>query len=400
MKKFTPYILGFIALAALVVLILGTPANKQRRLDERITLRQKDKIPYGTFAAKYLMSYLFPKATIIADKRPPGSWDSIETDKPQQAAFLIAQYFDPEDYELKRIAEFTQEGNYVFILASGLNYDATNFFKIVYDTRPLSEFKDSLKINLKHPPFANNASFVYPGWQQDSYFSEYDTATTIPLGTDIFGHVNFIAINTGRGKIFIHLAPLSFSNYFILHHNNRAYLQKIASLIPPDVHAVLWNEYFLTKRRSNDPQPSILRILWQYPPFRWGLVTAVVTLLLYVLLEMRRRQRMIPDWKKPTNDSLEFVRTMGRLYYDKGDHKNLAKKMANYFLDHVRMRYKISTQQLNDTFIQALHQKSNYPVHELQRLTSSISHINENDTVSTYDLSHLYKQLESFYQNT
>ena len=75
---------------------------------------------------------------------------------------------------------------------------------------------------------------------------------------------------------------------------------------------------------------------------KWAaLLTAIFALLLYVVLEMRRKQRTIPVMTKPKNDSLEFVKTIGRLYHDKGDHKNLCRKMSAYFLEHVRNRYKL-----------------------------------------------------------
>ena len=66
---------------------------------------------------------------------------------------------------------------------------------------------------------------------------------------------------------------------------------------------------------------------------------------------MRRKQRYIPVVAKPKNDSLDFVKTIGRLYYDKGDHKNLSRKMGAFFLEHVRSRYKLPTGTLNEEFI-------------------------------------------------
>jgi hypothetical protein len=65
--------------------------------------------------------------------------------------------------------------------------------------------------------------------------------------------------------------------------------------------------------------------------FGAAFVVLAAILLLYVLLNMRRKQRYIPIVKKPSNDSLDFVKTIGRLYFDKADHKNLCRKMASFF---------------------------------------------------------------------
>jgi hypothetical protein len=94
MKKAAPYIIGSIALLLLVAL-LANRYKPQRRLDERITLRQRDKIPYGTAVAKGLLWSLFPQAVVYNDTRYPGSWDNIDPEQPRQAVVLVADYLMP-----------------------------------------------------------------------------------------------------------------------------------------------------------------------------------------------------------------------------------------------------------------------------------------------------------------
>jgi hypothetical protein len=244
-------------------------------------------------------------------------------------------------------------------------------------------------------------SYRYPGKKFDSYFTGMDSARTVLLGNDQFGNSNFIELQAGKGKLFIHLAPLTFSNYFILHKNNAQYFQKVVSVIPKDVDKVVWNEFYLARPKvKNEKEPDVLSVLWQYPSFRWAMLTAIATILLYTLIEMRRRQRFIPVLQKPVNDSLDFVQTMGRLYYDRKDHHNLSKKMAVHFQEYVRTRYKINSNHLDDAFVQDLHAKSGYPIMDLQQIAASIRYTNENAVISEQQLAQFYKQLESFYQNT
>jgi hypothetical protein len=129
-------------------------------------------------------------------------------------------------------------------------------------------------------------------------------------------------------------------------------------------------------------------------------MTALATLLLYVLSAMRRRQRLIPPYAKPANASLDFVRTMGRLYYDRRDHHNLAKKMAAFFLEGVRSRYKLSTTALDDAFVQELHQKSGYGYGELKNITDFIQYINTYTFITEPELAQFYERLRLFYKNT
>jgi hypothetical protein len=402
MKKYIIYIIVGVAALLLAVMLPGLLRKKERAMDERITLRIKDKIPYGMYVAYTLLHKIFPGAIVSHDKNSPGNWDGVSVDDANRAVFLIAKDFDAEEYELNRLYSFAKNGNYVFIIAHNMSYEATKFFNCsdngnYYDF----DMPDSLKVNLLKPPFEKQTPFVFPGKRYESYFSKIDTAKALVLGQGNNGNINFIRMKAGSGAIYIHLAPLAFSNYFLLHKNNIEYYKNAFSVIPQNVSAVVWNDYYLTKLRVNkERDPGWFRVLLKYPSFRWGLLTAMGALLLFVLMEMRRKQRMIPEWDKPKNDSMDFVKTIGRLYFDKGDHKNLAKKMGAYFLEHIRTRYKLSTHTIDDNFITSLHNKTAYPLEELKRIIQFIKFTDDAPAISESQLSDFHKQLELFYQNT
>lgn len=400
MKKFAPYIAGFFALLLLLLIAVYAPLKRARKFDERITLRQRDKIPYGTHAANRLLRATFSKAHTLYDKAAPGYWDGIDTDTSGQAVFLVSVNFDPEEDELIRLEQFIQHGNYVFVITQNMETEAATFFGLENEKNFFSAAtRDSLQVSFR-APFAESASYIYPGKRFDSYFSSFDSTTAFALGSNAEGQPNFIQLQSGRGRLFIHLAPLAFSNYFILHKDNIHYFQKVISLIPEDVHAIVWNEYYLSRRAPKEQEPDILSVLWQHKPFRWGLFTAIITLLLYVLSAMRRRQRAIPFYIKPANDSLNFVRTMGRLYHERRDHHNISKKMAAYFLEHVRSRYKIVNVTPDETFVTELHTKSNYEYEELKKIIDFIQYINTYTFITEQELARFYQQLNLFYKKT
>ena len=402
MKKYILLIILGVAALLLAFTFLGSLKTKERAMVERITLRIKDKIPYGMYVAYTLLYKIFPAAIISHDKNSPGNWDGVSTDDANRAVFLIAKDFDAEEYELNRLYSFAKNGNYVFIIAHDMSYEAAKFFNCS-DNGNFYDFDvpDSLKVNLLKPPFAQQTLFVFPGKRYESFFSKIDTAKALVLGQGNNGSINFIRMKAGTGAIYIHLAPLAFSNYFLLHKNNIGYYKNALSVIPKNVSAVVWNDYYLTKLRVNkERDPSWFRVLLKYPAFRWGLLTAMGTLLLFVLLEMRRKQRMIPEWNKPKNDSMDFVKTIGRLYFDRGDHKNLAKKMGTHFLEHIRSQYKLSTHTIDEDFITSVHNKTAYPLEELKHIVSFIQFTNDAPAISESQLSDFHKQLELFYQNT
>ncbi len=402
MKRNMIYIVSGVAILLLAFILLGPLMPKEKSLDERITLRIKDKIPYGMYVAYQLLPKIFSTAIISHDKNSPGNWDGLSPDDSNRAVFLVAKDFDAEEYELNRLYSFAKNGNFIFVIANNMSYEAAKFFNSS-DNGGFYDFdtEDSLKVSLMKPPFARQVPFIYPGKKYESHFSKIDSARALVLGQGERGNINFIRMKVGNGAIFLHLAPLTFSNYFLLHKKNIEYYKNALSVIPQNVSAVVWNDYYLTKMRTNkERDPSWFRVLLKYPAFRWGLLTAMGTLLLFVLVEMRRKQRMIPEWTKPKNESMDFVKTIGRLYYDKADHKNLVKKMGAYFLEHIRSQYKLSTHTIDEGFITAVHTKTAYPEEEVRSIVRFIQFADTAPAISEGQLSAFHKQLELFYLNT
>jgi hypothetical protein len=406
MKRSWPYIITFGVLALIAIVIIGASRKLPRRMDERITLKEKDKIPYGTAAARNLIVSLFPNASVTSDSKSPGYWEDISLNSGKQVVILMSGYFNADEYELKKIMDFVENGNYVFIIGRGFSTDAQTAFNFSYGQDNYSVLynlsEDSLKVKLEKPSFSSDSLFMFPGTKFESWFETFDTSHAVVLGRNE-SQPNFIRMNIGEGSVFIHSAPLAFSNYFILHKNNIHYFEQVLSVIPADVEKIVWNDYYLNKKVNNDNRqrdPNWLGILFRYPAFKWGFFTALLGILLFVLLNSRRKQRMIREHAKPRNESLDFVKTMGRLYYDRRDHQNLAKKMGIYFLEHVRGTYKLPTHTLDEQFIEALHFKSGYLRGDLNEIVSFIQYLQDNGSVNEHQLINFHDQLESFYQNT
>ena len=402
MNKYLPYFFALLLAGALILLFVTGNNKKSRRLDERITLRKKDKIPYGAAVAYNNLPYLFPKAAIYNSRQEPGYWDSLSNYESKQVFLSISGRLNADESEMKRLISFAENGNDVFIITRYLSAAADKILKCSSSSYSVSLFsdddmEDSLHIKLNNPPFGKNIEYSYPGKKFDSYFDEIDSVTTDILGYNENGHPDFIHLRAGKGNFYVHLEPLAFSNYFLLNKNNIRYYENVLSMISADVKKIVWDEYYLNKIITKEKK-DWLSVLFRFPALKAALLTAIFTLLLYVLLEMRRKQRYIPLITKPRNDSLDFVKTIGRLYYDKGDHKNLCSKMAAYFLEHVRNRYKLATGNLNDEFIKGLQYKTGGEEQEIRGIVSYIKWLDEAPAVSQNQLKDFHKRLEAFYK--
>jgi hypothetical protein len=413
LKKYSPHILVGIIVLALLLLLFADKGSKEQ-LDERLSFRKRDKIPYGSFVAYESMKSLFPKAHVFSEKMEPGTWDSISQTGKNQVLVIICPDFNADRYEMTNLINFIENGNDVFISAISLSDDATRALNCdVNSIEPLISYfsnagaSDTLTVSLVQPFNQGNVKYSYPGKQLDSYFSRMDAKTSVMMGTDKKNRPNFIHMKAGRGNLFVHLAPMAFTNYFLLHKQNIEYFEKIFTLLSPATTKVLWDEYYINKKsdRRRDPnRKSWLSTLLNIEnangqkSIAFAFWLLLLLLLVYVLMEMRRKQRYIPVIKKLRNDSMDFVKTIGRLYHDKGDHRNLCRKMAAYFLEHVRNRYKIPTNELNEEFVKNLTIKSGIPEEEIRPITGTITYLEQQVTISNADLYQFHKQLESFYK--
>ncbi|MGV3527559.1 MAG: DUF4350 domain-containing protein [Flavisolibacter sp.] len=395
MKKAAPYIIiGALVLVFAVLLIRFS--GRQRQFDERITLKQKDKVPYGMSAAYHLLGELYPNASILTSSYP--QWmHSADTNA---AIILVADRFSADEDEMLSLLSYLAKGNTVLLAARSFSADAKKYLGFTQSPVFPQQLQSSgLSVRLKKPYFNDDSIYSYPGFSFTQSLTGFDDSLAVVLGSDADGRPNFFQFRKGKGSLFVHLSPLVFSNYFVLHKNNSQYFESVLSVLK-NPQRIQWNETYLQPPPAKEKDKGWLSGLLKYESFRWSFGLALLALLLFVLLGMRRQQRMAPVHQKPVNDSFEFIKTLGRLYYEKGDHLDLAKKMSVYFTEHVRSRYKISLSSADEGFVKVLHLKSGYPEAKLQPLINFIRALPQRQKITEAELVTFYQQLALFYQKT
>ncbi|HEX2629835.1 MAG TPA: DUF4350 domain-containing protein [Chitinophagaceae bacterium] len=423
MKRSLLYGLLLLVIGAIAIMLFtGNKKKKNRQIDQRISLRRTDKIPYGGYVAYQSLQHLFPNTAISAAKSTPGYWDSISRDHNDDALIIVSPRFYADEFEMKGLLRFMQNGNSVFISTLEMSAAAMDLLgrSSVYNDRgeltgTSTVTNDSMTIRLIGPPFNDTLPFHFRGARFKGWFDKVDTNYADVIGTDNKERPNFIHIKAGKGNLYVHLFPLAFSNYFLLQKDNLAYYENALSVIPSETKRIVWDEYFIDKTLSSSsddfmtpPSPSssgrnrgLMGELFSYSEFRAAFWIALLAVVLFVALEMRRRQRLIPAYPRPRNDSLDFVKTIGRLYYDKGDHKNLCHKMAAYFLEHVRNKYKLQTSVLDEDFVNKLRFKTGvdeFLLREIVFFIRDIDNMPDTAKVTDNELVNFHKKLETFYK--
>ena len=408
MKKRLLYITGGILLLLLIALLAGGNRNS---FDRRVTLNKKDKIPYGAYIAFSNLSYLFPHAGITVNKKAPGYWedDVLRYDTTHQSLLIVTKEFNASNQELQDLFHFVSRGNDVLISSYDLSRDAQDFFHVdlsyadagfpVYDD---ISAMDTLRLWLMDPPFSPKINrYEYPGRKYYSHFRYFDSSMSYVLERTVDSSVVFLRIRAGEGSFYIHTAPLAFSNYFLLHKENMGHYNQLLSVLDAGSTTVAWDEYYIHKPTYTlDKEPSPLRIFMEQRSLRMALLTALAGLIIFVALGLKRKQRQIPVIMPLKNDSLDFVKTIGRLYFQKKNNKNLCGKMIVHFTEYVHSHYNINTGNMDNDFITLLSRKSGSEETTVKAIADYIIFCHEAPAVHDQQVTELYALLEKFYKNS
>jgi hypothetical protein len=408
LKNRTIYILA-IVLSVLVlggILLLVAGQKKSRHFDSTITLSYKDKRPYGAYVAYGELSGLFPGAEITRSRRSDGFLkDLADTDRHQVMIVLSSRFYASRD-EWQSLAKWVRQGNYLVISAYHFSEEVKDEWHVQLsnfsDELPeasLAADDDSLTVSLGRPPFPDTATYFYPGRKYDRAVVSLDSSFTDVLGTNDMHYADLIRIRAGQGGVIVQFAPLAFSNYFLLYGHNIRYYESLLSVVPAGTRKVIWNEYYLYKSITRQPHFFYeLGKLLQNPAFGPAFLVLLALLCLFVLLEVKRRQRAIPEIAPKSNESMDFVKTIGRLYYGKSDHRNLAVKMVQHFMEYIRARYHVQLDLMDPASVKHLSLRSGVDEDITGRIATYIRYVQDASELTKEQLEELYHLLESFYK--
>ena len=391
MKGYKRFIVAFVLLLALYIV---AEWNRPKPIDWTVSLSKDQKTPYGSYILYQQLKDIFPAASVNAYRQP--AYNQVNNYTDSNTAYLMMEpAIEISKDDLNELLNYAVAGNYVFITAG-------NFSKALMDTLKFNTArrfdvpgKDSTAINFTNPALRAASNYGFTSLTIDAYFDKVDTSHAIILGENQRKDINFIKIPYGDGAFFIHAAPLCFSNYFMLTANNASYTATALSYLPKNIKQIYWDEFYkLGPEGSDNPFRFILNNVW----LRWAFRISVFTILFFILFEMKRRQRVIPVIERPRNSTLDFVQTVGSVYFNQHDNKNIALKKISYFMEFVRSSFYLTTSQLDDEFIKSLAKKTGVAENETRQLVNLIYEIDGAEQITDQALLLLSNQIDSFYE--
>jgi hypothetical protein len=380
------------------------------------SFRKSDKQPFGGFIAYKEFKNLFKDRYVETVTDPfDEEWNNIKDysdNKKYSLYFLITKNLVLNYSEVNAFMDYVKAGNDLFIsadyvdtrLLENINCNNERMGEIADETKGLMH---QTKVSMYFDDNFNAPSYGYYYYPFLNSLSDYDTAFARVLGVNEKNDPNYIILFSGKGRLYLHVAPRIFSNYFLLSGDNHKYLENVISYLRCDPKNIYWDEYYKNtnpnRRKNNngkdDDSFSSLSVIRQHPPLLWAFWLGIIGLLLFILFNAKRKQRIIDVVKPNVNTTVNFTETVGRLYLQKKNNYHIAEKMITYFYEHIRNKYFISTSSINDEFINSLAGKSGASVETTRRLFTLIERIRRGENVDDEALILLNNEIENFYKN-
>ena len=199
---------------------------------------------------------------------------------------------------------------------------------------------------------------------------------------------------TNNGAFYIHTNPFAFTNYHML-NDKEDYAATVLSYLPKQ--PIIWDNYYKSGRKIIT---SPLRFVLQNQALKWAFYIALLSLIMFVVFKGKRTQRIIPIVEPLKNATLDFTKTIGDLYYQHSDFTNIIKNKIQYFLEQIRAKYYLNTNELSESFISKLAIKSSNKKEDTKALINFIVYLKSKSNHTENDLIQLNNLIEKFTKQT
>jgi hypothetical protein len=387
MKDFKIYI---IVAGILLGIYLIAEYNEPKPVNWAPTFYYGDKIPLGTYVFYHRLQDIFPGSTVT---KTNASFYSILHDTTLNPGnyLVIAKTVAANKLDFTEMVNFIKKGNSIFICAY-------NFKDVLADTLKLEtgfEYqKGNSSLNFVSKALKRPADYTFDKDICNQYFQQFDTAKATVIGVNNNGHSTLIRYKFGSGNLFISANPGVFSNYSLLSDVGAEYAAKALSYMPLSKN-IYWDEY---QNGDIAEDESLARVFFNSPNLEWAYYISLFGLVIFVLYEVKRRQRVIPVIEPLANSTLGFVSVVGQVYYEQRNNTNIASKKITYLLERLREDYRVKTNKLDEEFIDVLNNKLNIDRAMATDLVRFIKNIDAQGYVSDQELIQLNRLIEKIYK--
>jgi hypothetical protein len=302
--------------------------------------------------------------------------------------FLYNDRYAADNAEVKKLLSWVNDGGMVFIAANrfpDLLLDSLNIkLETKYDVDTLllqiSQYTEVKEVK--------NPRLVY----FHDIKSPHQVLGTASENADAKSYANLIKVPFGEGWLMLHAFPEAFTNYFILDDEKRTYTENLLGYLPLDQN-FYYDAYYKTGNRSS---ATPLYLLLAQPQLKSAYYTLLAMIFLWVIFEGKRKQRIIPEITPPTNQTLDFARSIAGLYARNRNLAELHSIQLNLFVDYCISQYQVHPFALKPTQLESLSAKSNCSSARLSAILTELEKLKEKENFAQQDIMYGNKLIEEF----
>lgn len=361
-----------------------------QRFNWFVTLYQKDKNPFGTFVLKSLMDKSWDSEVLVSNKT------MYELDDIQDENLLIlCEQLELANADKESLLSQVSDGKTAIISMHQLDSIFGDTLGVKLNSLSFTFYLDKVwgedSLGMKFHALPHDTSKIYwlPEQLLPQYFVDYNSENTKIVAINSNDKPILLDIRFGQGNILLSSTPLVFTNFSMLKSDNYGFVEALLSRLQPgNLH---WAEYYQMGRMEAQ---TPLRYVLSEPSLKWALYMLMITILISMIFEVKRKQRVIPIIVPLKNETLDFVKTIARLYYQKKDHKDLAVKKMLHFTDHLKRKLHIDTKDEVDEIIKKVAAKTNNPQEDVNVLFEQMNQVSNSSYISSGELKLLLNRIE------
>ncbi len=392
-----------VLLCSVVFLVLMGIANRPEQRWET-TWSSLDKEPFGGYVTHDLMRDMFPGQEIRSEYRT--LYEILKKDSlnaPNASLMIVTNNLALDQNDWNAVVSYMMKGHDVLISAQLFSGRLADSLDISVDVSGGDDFSLTTTKTAARGESTVKLKFTTPGFPSDEFdinyeasanYFEKDTGAYVSLAENEFGNDVLRQYTFGEGHLYLSSTPVLLTNYYMLDSSSREFAAGLISTLPAHENLIHIEYYSVGRLQAQTP----MRYILSHPALKMAFWLTMTGILLFLVFESRRRQRIIPVLEPPANTSLEFVRTLGQLYYTSGEnHLNLAKKRMNYFMEYVRRHYYIATNELDEDFVKELALKSGRNKTRIEKMVKLFNRIKKGE-IDQAEFLLMEKWLRDFYK--
>lgn len=376
-------------LGGVLALVVGGAWVLPEPTDWSDSFAADDTRPYASEVVRAVLPELFPEATVQTVDDPP--FVHLREALPTGGAYLfVTDRFGPDDETTRRLLDYAARGNTLVVAAhefAGAWADTLGL-----TTHPRTSLADTVRLRatgMKQRVAVRSETVA-------TVFDSLATTEVTVLGTvqgdDVTAPV-LLRRAHGDGQVLLSSTPRAFTNVHAVDADAATYLWTALSHVPAAADPVWWDAYHKPGRTQAE---TPLRFVLSTPALRNAYVVLLVGIVLFILVKARRRQRTIPVIEPPTNQTADFVTTLGRLAHRRGDADAVAHRRVTYLLASIRDRLDVAVAPGTTAWTQRVAERAGVDRDTVAALGTTLAAVRTEERVSETQLERLDRRIQAF----